>query len=122
MKKAFVLITSFFLLMAILVGCSSQDSKYVILSVFDAEGSPVNGISVFEEKYPDGREIFPGPIIGKTDKNGKLKWNTDKIGEQNLTVGYFNSAEQIEYMTVTITVTKEDIKQHREMNIVYTPQ
>lgn len=122
MKKAFVLITLFFMLMTILVGCSSSNDNYVVLSVLGTDGEPINGISVYEERYPDGREIFPGPTIGKTDRNGKLKWNTEKIGEQNLTVGYFNSAEQIEYMTVPITITKDDINQHREKNIVYTPQ
>lgn len=77
-----------------LCGCSSQTHSAqketaipVTLHVEDAKGLPVEAVQVTIVKAPasdqePSTEI--GEILGKTDKNGDIKWDTGKKGDYSV--------------------------------------
>ncbi|MCY7869855.1 YbfJ family protein [Bacillus spizizenii] len=83
-----------FMSILILCGCSSQThsaqketANPVTLHVEDAKGLPVEGVQVTIVKAPasdqePSAEI--GEILGKTDKNGDIKWDTGKKGDYSV--------------------------------------
>ncbi|MCY7787573.1 YbfJ family protein [Bacillus inaquosorum] len=83
-----------FISILFLCGCSSQTHSAqketaipVTLHVEDAKGLPVEGVQVTIVKAPasdqePSTEI--GEILGKTDKNGDIKWDTGKKGDYSV--------------------------------------
>ncbi|MCY7781792.1 MULTISPECIES: YbfJ family protein [unclassified Bacillus (in: firmicutes)] len=83
-----------FMSILFLCGCSSQTQSAqkemvipVTLHVEDAKGLPVEGVQVTIVKAPaSDQEPSPeiGEILGKTDKNGDIKWDTGKKGDYSV--------------------------------------
>ncbi|MCY7866826.1 YbfJ family protein [Bacillus spizizenii] len=83
-----------FMSILFLCGCSSQTHSAqketaipVTLHVEDAKGLPVEAVQVTIVKAPasdqePSTEI--GEILGKTDKNGDIKWDTGKEGDYSV--------------------------------------
>ncbi|MED0867833.1 YbfJ family protein [Bacillus spizizenii] len=83
-----------FMSILFLCGCSSQTHSAqketaipVTLHVEDAKGLPVEAVQVTIVKAPasdqePSTEI--GEILGKTDKNGDIKWDTGKKGDYSV--------------------------------------
>lgn len=104
-----------FIIILFLCGCSSQTHSSqkemaipVTLHVEDAKGLPVEGVQVTIVKAPasdeePSKEI--GEILGKTDKNGDIKWDTGKKGDYSvaLTKGETSVTHQI-----SLTEDKKD--------------
>ncbi|MCO4852148.1 DUF2606 family protein [Bacillus vallismortis] len=77
-----------------LCGCSSltqspqkETTIPVTLHVEDAEGLPVEGVQVTIVAAPVSDQepsIEIGEILGKTDKNGDIKWDTGKKGDYSV--------------------------------------
>lgn len=72
-----------FFVMLFFSSCAvSKPNGTVKLSVASPEGTPIPDVYVYAEKYADGREIFPGPLLGVTDKNGILEYTPEQYGAQ----------------------------------------
>lgn len=122
MKKAITAFLVFTLLVSIFTGCSLQSEKYVVLSVTDNEGNPIEGIIVCEEKYTIDTESLPISDVNLTNENGELKYSPEEFGEQKLAVGIFYSGKQIEWDYVSVDITEEDANQHTSIHITYNPE
>ncbi|MHA6487858.1 YbfJ family protein [Bacillus cabrialesii] len=83
-----------FMSILFLCGCSSQTHSAqketaipVTLHVEDAKGLPVEGVQVTIVEAPTSDQepsIEIGEILGKTDKNGDIKWDTGKKGDYSV--------------------------------------
>ncbi|MFE6375962.1 YbfJ family protein [Bacillus subtilis] len=83
-----------FMSILFLCGCSSQTHSSpkettipVTLHVEDAKGLPVEGVQVTIVKAPSSDEepsTEIGEILGKTDKNGDIKWDTGRKGDYSV--------------------------------------
>ncbi len=108
------------LLFCLLSGCAKNTAAdSVVLRVLSPSGEPQADIHVHAEKYPDGREIFPGPEFGVTDENGEMTYVPEKFGEQKLTFVYYAS-EGPQWEIQTVTVTKEDAREHATVPVTLT--
>lgn len=124
MKKIISLISVLLLVFTLFSGCASQADEYITLKITDTNGEAIEGIAVYGGEYPDGREIFPAPEIGRTDADGELKWIPEKYGNQMITVGYLFDDKELEFFNEWIDISKEDVQQNKTINIAYpyTPQ
>ncbi|CAN2253527.1 putative lipoprotein [Bacillus vallismortis] len=83
-----------FMFILFLCGCGSPTQSAqkettipVTLHVEDAEGLPVEGVQVTIVAAPASDQepsIEIGEILGKTDKNGDIKWDTGKKGDYSV--------------------------------------
>lgn len=104
-------------LFCLLSGCTKNTADdSVVLRILSPSGERQADIHVHAEKYPDGREIFPGPEIGVTDENGEMTYVPEKFGEQNLTFAYY-AAEDPQWETQAVTVTREDAREHATVTV-----
>ncbi|KAF1678884.1 DUF2606 family protein [Bacillus mexicanus] len=98
-----------------LCGCSSQSHSSqkepaipVTLHMEDAEGLPVEGVQVTIVKAPasdqqPSTEI--GEILGKTGKNGDIKWDTGRKGDYSVAL---TKAEKSATHHISLTEDKKD--------------
>lgn len=99
----------------------------VKLLVESPQGEPIAEVYVYAEKYPDGREIFPGPLLGVTDENGILEYIPEAYGTQNLTFlkyGYTVDGEtrrkaegMVTSGTIAVKITRKDVKENRTIPV-----
>ncbi|QIW78579.1 YbfJ family protein [Bacillus tequilensis] len=83
-----------FMSILFLCGCSSQTHSVqketaipVTLHVEDAKGLPVEGVQVTIVQAPASDQqptTEIGEILGKTDKNGDIKWDTGRKGDYSV--------------------------------------
>ncbi|MDO8223544.1 YbfJ family protein [Bacillus cabrialesii] len=104
-----------FMSILFICGCSSQTQSAqketaipVTLHVEDGEGLPVEGVQVTIVKAPasdqePSAEI--GEILGKTDKNGDIKWDTGKKGDYSVAL---TKGEKSVTHHISLTEDKKD--------------
>lgn len=121
MKKILI---SFTLLVSIFVLCISctPKEKYIVFKVTDLSGNPIEGVSVYGGKHPDGIEIAPAPKIGETDANGELKWSPDELGEQLIEFAYTFTDGNTKCIDKRFNITKEDTVNHTTYHITYSSE
>ncbi|AUZ25075.1 DUF2606 domain-containing protein [Bacillus subtilis] len=104
-----------FMSILFICGCSSQTHSAqketaipVTLHVEDGEGLPVEGVQVTIVKaaasdQEPSAEI--GEILGKTDKNGDIKWDTGKKGDYSVAL---TKGEKSVTHHISLTEDKKD--------------
>ncbi|MCI5739110.1 MAG: hypothetical protein MR290_04935 [Ruminococcus sp.] len=117
-----------FFVMLFFSSCAvSKPNGTVKLSVVSPEGTPIPDVYVYAEKYADGREIFPGPLLGVTDKNGILEYTPEQYGAQELTFlqyGFTSDGKErrtgesaVPYGIVSVEITREAVRENRVIPI-----
>lgn len=83
----------------------------VTLQVINENGTPIADVTVYAGHYPDGREIWPPPEIGRTDAEGKVEFTPVSFGTQPVCV--YDAYTDTYLYSGEIEVKRADIKEHR---------
>ncbi|MDR4432770.1 YbfJ family protein [Bacillus tequilensis] len=104
-----------FMSILFLCGCSSQTHSVqketaipVTLHVEDAKGLPVEGVQVTIVQAPASDQqptTEIGEILGKTDKNGDIKWETGRKGDYSVAL---TKGEKSVSHHISLTKDKKD--------------
>lgn len=104
-----------FMSILFLCGCSSQTHSVqketaipVTLHVEDAKGLPVEGVQVTIVQAPASDQqptTEIGEILGKTDKNGDIKWDTGRKGDYSVAL---TKGEKSVSHHISLTKDKKD--------------
>ncbi|NTU27638.1 YbfJ family protein [Bacillus tequilensis] len=104
-----------FMSILFLCGCNSQTHSVqketaipVTLHVEDAKGLPVEGVQVTIVQAPASDQqptTEIGEILGKTDKNGDIKWDTGRKGDYSVAL---TKGEKSVSHHISLTKDKKD--------------
>lgn len=99
----------------------------VKLLVESPQGEPIAEVYVYAEKYPNGIEPWPGPLLGVTDENGILEYTPEAYGKQNLTFLKYGYTTEGEARRITegtapsgiveVEITRKDVKGNRTIPV-----
>lgn len=126
--RKFLALGAVFLVIFSLGACAlTKPDEAVKLSIESSQGEPIPDGYVYAEKYPDGREVSPGPLLGVTDENGILEYIPEQYGTQELVCLQYGfttegkeariGQELIPYGVVSVEITREDIKKNRVISV-----
>ena len=109
---AFLSVVSFVLL---------KPSGSIVLQLRGQNGQPIADAYVYAGDYPDGREIFPPPMIGNTDSAGKIEYVPTTFGNQPIAVFTepFGANSNALYVG-EIKITRREVYSHSEITISVT--
>lgn len=110
-RKATICLLAVVILIFFSACALTQPNGSVTLQVINENGTPIADVTVYAGHYPDGREIWPPPEIGRTDAEGKVEFTPVSFGTQPVCV--YDAYTDTYLYSGEIEVKRADIKEHR---------